>query len=54
LEQKEVEVVGVLTKEKALELLKEQKELLDLQLITQEEFDLKKEELGSIIMDDKN
>ncbi|MCP9756855.1 hypothetical protein EGI26_16950 [Lacihabitans sp. CCS-44] len=48
--QKEVEIVGVMTREKALEILKKQKELLDLQLISQEEFDKKKVELGKFIL----
>jgi hypothetical protein len=54
LEQSEVEIIGLITRDKALEMLRKHKELLDLKLISQKEFDLKREELGKIILDNRN
>jgi hypothetical protein len=44
---------GQMTKEKAIKLLKEKKELLDLGIITQEEYNKFKNELTPIILDNK-
>lgn len=49
LESGEISVMGMITSDQALEMLKKEKDKLDLGLITQEEFDKKKEELSKYI-----